>query len=267
MNSETNTINALWIGKRLSKIELLTLHSFVAKGHSFRLWLYDTLENDLPAEVDVADASLIIPREKIFAYKNKNKYGHGQGSYAGFSDIFRYKLLYEHGGWWVDMDITCLKKFDFEAPYFFRNHHELKVVGNVMKCPKNSALMKACYEEAIEQVNEHNTDWHKPIDILNQNITKFALEKHIQFNVSNPDQWDETRKYFSDTTNLPSHWYFVHWQNEELRSQNISKNNFYFRSAIAQLMAQYQLFQMPTNFFDKALNTFKHSALKKKFAT
>ena len=97
MASEENKVNALWIGKQLSKLELLTLHSFIAHGHSFKLWLYDELENDLPESIEIGDASVIIPREKVFSYRNQNSFGHGKGSYAGFSDIFRYKLLHEHG--------------------------------------------------------------------------------------------------------------------------------------------------------------------------
>lgn len=259
MASEENKVNALWIGKQLSKLELLTLHSFIAHGHSFKLWIYDELENDLPESIEIGDASVIIPSEKIFSYRNQNSFGHGKGSYAGFSDIFRYKLLHEHGGWWVDMDITCLKNFDFDAPYVFRNHHELNVVGNVMKCPKNSELMKACYEEAIDQVNEHNTDWHKPIDILNHNINRFGLENYVMHDISNPDHWDETRKYFSEKNDLPVDWFFVHWQNEELRSRDISKNDFYCGSAVARLAAHYKLFHMPNGFWQKTINTIQHS--------
>src|SRR5690606_17267238 len=166
-------------GKTLSKIELLTIHSFLKYGYRFRLWLYEPLETPLPNGVILADAHEIIPREKVFRYKNKNQFGHGKGSVAGFSDIFRYKLLYEKGGWWTDMDITCLSPLFHEKTYFFRKHHQLNVVGNILKCPKNSVLMKRCYEEAINEIDENNTDWHKPIDILNKHINELQLQLYI----------------------------------------------------------------------------------------
>jgi hypothetical protein len=31
----------------------------------------------------------------------------GKGTYAGFSDLFRYKMLFDRGGWWVDTDVVC----------------------------------------------------------------------------------------------------------------------------------------------------------------
>ena len=51
------------------------------------------------------DANQIIPEKDIFT-------AHG-GSYAIFSDWFRWSLLYEKGNFWVDMDVICLKPFVF----------------------------------------------------------------------------------------------------------------------------------------------------------
>jgi hypothetical protein len=214
----------------------------------------------------IGDANEIIPKEQVFAYKNKNKYGHGKGSYAGFSDIFRYKLLYEKGGWWVDMDVTCLKPLDFDKPYFFRNHHELNVVGNVMKCPKHSPLMKRCYDEAIETVTEENTDWHKPIAILNNNIAALNLEQYIYKNVSNEDKWDITSKFIWSNETLPEHWHFIHWQNEEWRAKKVNRNSFYFQSALAKLLRVHQLVEIPQSRMAEIINTFKHSSFSRKLS-
>ncbi len=267
---ESKTINALWIGNHLSPLELLTIHSFIEHGHEFKLWLYDELETILPSGTLVGDAHEIIPREKVFSYKNSNQYGHGKGSYAGFSDIFRYKLLYEHGGWWVDMDIACLKHLDFDKPYFFRKHHELKAVGNVMKCPRGSLLMQRCYEEAIETVTEQNTDWHKPIDILNKHITALQLEGYIVKDISNQDHWDDTSRFIWSYEELPEHWHFLHWQNEEWRNQQVSKTNFYHNSTLAELLCKYGLYQRPAGLWQQWKNELLFSStvrkLRRKFS-
>ncbi len=155
MLPENKIIHGLWIGNKLSNLELLTLHSFRYFGHDFYLWAYEKILTPLPPQVFVKDANEIIPKEKVFKYKNFNQYGHGKGSYAGFSDIFRYALLYKYGGWWVDMDVTCISSLNYEEPYVFRKHHVFDTVGNIMKCPKNSKLMKLCYEEAIKTINEN----------------------------------------------------------------------------------------------------------------
>lgn len=231
-------IHGLWIGKHLTAIELLCIHSFLANGHKFHLWVYEPIETPLPEKVIVEDASKIIPREKVFCYKYSNQFGHGKGSYAGFSDIFRYKLLYEQGGWWVDMDVTCLKPFDFLEPYIFRVHHDLPVVGNIMKCPQGSALMKSCYEEAVKEIDENNTDWHKPIQILNDKIKEFGLSDYVR-QLSNHDKWNDVRKLLYRNIQLPDGWYAIHWINEEWRRNNMNKNEFYKGSALAMLYEKY----------------------------
>jgi len=260
---DNKIIHSLWIGKTLSVIELLTLKSFIGNGHTFQLWVYEPLETVLPEEVVLCDANTIVPKEQVFSYKNTNKYGHGKGSVAGFSDIFRYKLLYEKGGWWVDMDVTCLKPFNTTAPYFFRNHHELKVVGNVMKCPPQSDLMLKCYQEAIATVDEHNTDWHKPIEILNTALAALGLEEFINHGVSNLDQWDITSRLVQKAEPIPAQWSFIHWQNEEWRSRNISKSFFNYKSTLAVLLHQYRLITLPSSFWGKAINQLKYQGFLK----
>lgn len=241
MKAENRVVNGLWIGTQLSNIELLTLHSFIAQGHHFRLWVYDELETPVPAGVELADGNEIIPREKIFRYKHTNSFGHGKGSVSGFSDIFRYKLLYDHGGWWVDMDMTCLKVLDFDEPYVFRNHHELAVVGNAMKCPKGSPVMLDCYNEASERVTEENRDWHLPITILNEQIEKHDLLGYIKPEISNNDMWDELQPFVTGTRKIPATYHLIHWLNEEWRSRGLDKNQVRKGSALGKLMIQYGL--------------------------
>jgi len=260
MLNENRVVHSLWIGNVLSNLELLSIYSFIKQGHVFKLWLYEPISTALPSGVEIEDASQIIPREKIFFYEYGNSFGHGKGSYAGFSDIFRYKLLYEKGGWWVDMDVTCLKRFDFTTPYFFRNHHDLKVVGNVLKCPKGSELMKLCYEESIQSVNKYNTDWLKPVVILNRHIANQQLENFVYNNVGNEDKWLDTRRLIWGRANLSKHWYFIHWQNEEWRKNAVTKTDFYYRSTIAKLMAEHQLYQMPEIRLAQLVNSLRHSS-------
>ena len=106
-------VHGLWIGPKLSPLELLTLNSFVRWGHEFNLWLYDPPETPLPAGAHPRDATRILPRERIFRKRMRDpETGVGKGSVSPFSDLFRYKLLYELGGVWVDMDVTCLRPFN-----------------------------------------------------------------------------------------------------------------------------------------------------------
>ena len=244
----------MWIGNVLSSMEILTIKSFIANGHVFYLWLYDSPIIDKIDNLFIMNASDIISREFVFSYKNKNTFGHGKGSYAGFSDIFRYKLLYEYGGWWVDMDITCLKAFDFEQDYVFRAHHELDVVGNVLKCPKGSDLMKAAYEEAIEAVTADNTDWHKPIEILNKYIRQYELSGFVRGDLSYADDWRIISKFIKARKGSNNDYYFIHWLNEEWRARYLSKNIYRYNSLLGELMAKYQINTPARSRYDYMIN-------------
>ena len=100
------------------------------------------------------------------------------------------------------MDVCCLKPLTFAQPYLFRTHHQLPAVGNIMKCPRQSQVMKSCYEEAVISVTASNTDWHKPLSILNENIEKFGLSKYIR-HISNHDKWEEISSLLRSTKPIP----------------------------------------------------------------
>jgi hypothetical protein len=134
---ELPEVRSLWIGPELSTLERLTIRSFLANGHTFRLFVYDDVRG-IPDGTLVSDASEILPRSCIFTYP-------GSGSYAGFANWFRYRLVLERGGWWVDLDTVCLRPLDFEANYVFSSEvHEGRPAIDlaVLKAPKGSDLCR-----------------------------------------------------------------------------------------------------------------------------
>lgn len=102
-------IQLLWVGSALSKIELLSIRSFLACGHEVHLYSYDR-DISVPPGCVVKDAGEIIPESEIFMHSGKA--GRSKGSLAGFADMFRWKLIYERGGAWADCDVICLKPID-----------------------------------------------------------------------------------------------------------------------------------------------------------
>lgn len=260
---DNKTIQGLWIGGKLSLMEQLTINSFIQQGHVFHLYVYDELETQIHPQAEVCDANEILNRKHIFKYKNYNQFGHGKGSVSGFSDIFRYKLLYEKGGWWVDMDVTCLQPLNITEPYYFRKHHELLAVGNVMKAPAKSQLMLQCFEQAIREVNENNTDWHKPINILNFHIEKLGLQQYVGDGISNRDWWLEIIDFLYGKKRIPKSWKFIHWTNENFRAFNMDKNNFKIRSTYGNLLRKNGVIQKKFSAKELVMNSLKYNAIHK----
>ena len=134
-------VQGLWIGTRLSRMEELSLRSFIANGHEYHLYAYNPIDN-VPPGVQIKDGNEIIPATKIFKYRDYD-------SYSGFSNFFRYKLLLERGGWWADTDLICIRPFDDEAEYVFSSQdcqegepcREVVNVGAI-KAPRDSEVLR-----------------------------------------------------------------------------------------------------------------------------
>ncbi len=261
-------VNGLWVGNKLSSLELLTLHSFTDQGYEFRLWAYDQIENVMPDGVVLCNANEIIPKEKIFFRKQKDPVtGVGKGSLGSpFSDIFRYKLLYEKGGWWVDMDITCLKHLPDDTDYYFRTHDKLNVIGNVIKCPKGCELMKLTYEEVSAVCDENTIDWLLPNKILNKYILQLGLDTFIYTNESNNDIWHETFRYITANIAIPKEYRFFHWMNEEWRVRNIDKDRIFSNTTLGTLLKRHNLPVYTPTPVETAFNVLNREAISFRFS-
>ena len=221
-------IHGMWFGKTLSRLELLTIRSFVRLGHDFHLWAYDDLSAfEFPRGVVVRDAEEIIGRNKVFAKSDIDaETGVGRNSIgAPFSDLFRYKLLSEHGGIWVDMDVTCLRPFDFTDEYVFRPHR-IGVVGSILKCPKGSRLMRDVYDETLSTVDAQS-DYLAPNRILTKHVEQAGLTASIVENISNPDHWMEyIRPLIEGRGAISDEWYAIHWINEMWRTLDVDGGRY-----------------------------------------
>jgi len=255
---DNKIVHGLWIGRRLSKVELLTIRSFIHHGHEFHLWLYDNLEHDPPVEAVIRDANEILPAKKIYRRRhNDPKSGVGKGSVGSpFADLFRYKLLHRHGGWWSDMDMTCLKPLDFKDDYVFREHDKISVIGNLLKVPPCSELMKITSEQVESSCDENTVDWLLPNRLLSENIRKLHLTMYIKKNISNPDIWQVTEKFIFKNRAIPKEWHVMHWMNEEWRMRNISKDDIRPATAIGSLMYRHGLGRK-SGYADKVLEKIK----------
>jgi len=216
MDDSNRIVNAMWVGNKLSKLELLTVSSFIAHGHEFHLWTYSDIVTPLPRGVTIRDAENILPRRAVFRSIGTDvETGVGNGSFAGFSDLFRYKLLYDKGGFWADMDMTCLKPLDFSEPYVFRSHR-VGVVGNLMKCPPASALMRLTLERAQKQLH---SGWHFGNRALSETVLELGLQRYIRSDICNADLWmDVVRLFIEHDQPIPHDLYVIHWIHEFWRT-------------------------------------------------
>lgn len=172
-------IQGLWIGSELSKMELLCIKSFLYHGHEFHLYIYDPIKN-IPEGVIVKDANEILAKSFVFQYNS----GGEKGSFSGFANYFRYKLLIEKGNFWVDMDTICLKPFDFKEEYVFSSELDQSgkedINGGMIMAPVGSKMFvhafDICMSKDIKKIVFAETG---PV-LLRKIVDLFDLRKYIK---------------------------------------------------------------------------------------
>lgn len=169
----------MWIGPSLSSLERLSLQSFLAQGYIVRLFTYGPVDN-IPSGVEIRHGSEVLPSSEIFVYSQ----GFGKGSPSAFSNMFRYRLLLDYGGWWTDLDVVCLKPLPTHLEYVFgyqrTRRGRLHVATGVMRMPPNSRIAHDCWE-ACRRVDKETVRWGEigprlmHTAIANHQLTQFVL--------------------------------------------------------------------------------------------
>lgn len=139
-------IQVLWVRGPLSRLELLSVRSFLAHGHPVHFYTYEPPAN-LPRGVILRDANEIVPAALAPRQASAPFAG---GSLGAFSDFFRYRLLDALGGWWSDLDVVCLRPWRFTEAALTASSDELgfgrKANGYVLRFPPRHPVIKACAE-------------------------------------------------------------------------------------------------------------------------
>jgi hypothetical protein len=169
-------IQNLWIGPRLSTMERLSIASYMHHGHVYHLYTYWPVEG-LPSGALLQDAAMILPESMIFQYRE-------HATYAGFANYFRYKLLLERGGWWVDTDSVCLRPFGFDEPYVVATEPAPgggEVPTNAfLKAPPGSPAMAFAWESCLAR-NPRDLKWGETGPrLVAEFVARFGLERYLQ---------------------------------------------------------------------------------------
>lgn len=226
-------IQMLWIGPRLSTLERLSIASFLGNGHPVRLFTYGDVEG-IPAGVEHHDGREILPAGSVFTYAD----GFGKGSYAGFANLFRYKLLLDHGGYWSDTDTVCLRPFDFKADYVIGRERnppdpasgrqtERLAIG-VLKVPPNARVMLECYAIA-DEADKSLLQWGETgPELVTKRFQRHGLEVHaLPPDVFYPVDWWNTPDLVTKPLQVGPATYAVHLWNQLWRAKGLDKDADY----------------------------------------
>jgi hypothetical protein len=215
------TVNSLWIGETLSPLQIISINSFLKNGYHYNLYIYDEIDN-IPEGVNILDGNDILDESEIFVYTT----GFNKGSPSAFSNLFRYKLLYDHGGLWADTDMVLLKDFEIKDNFIFISEfdidHNIKITTGIMYSKyAGIEVFKECIEE-IYRIDKRNIQHGDMGPILfDYKVKELDLEKYVlppeKFSFPN---WDETYKFIDGSEinkeSIGIHLWNARWKTDGL---------------------------------------------------
>lgn len=217
--SMNEPIQMLWIGEEMHETCVACISSFLDHGHKVHLYVYGDIETPLPEGITLKDGREVLPEEDVFLCQTEP----GKGSPSPFSDYFRWKLLYERGGWWVDTDVACVQPWTQtnilagESSYIFvgdRPEWGEHYATCVMHMEKGGKLAESCYNYCVG-LDKSQVTWTQPaIDILNENAGSNGWADPKTFC---PVAWTEWEKLYQENFEFGSETYGVHIWNEMRR--------------------------------------------------
>lgn len=142
--STEHEIGMLWVEGPLTFLEVLCAVSFRDAGHHVRLYHYGELQN-VPEGIECVDGNEILKINKFIR--------HGRtGSFALFSDVFRYHMLRQRACIWADLDAYCRLPFRTPTGHFFGWESKRHINGGVLGLPSDS--------DALGELLEMTEDEH-----------------------------------------------------------------------------------------------------------
>jgi hypothetical protein len=220
----THVFQSFWWGEELSCYAAFCMKSFVDFGHTFELYSF-TPDLKVPSGVCLRDARELFDTGDVFFYRS----GLGAGSPSAFSNLFRYKLLAERGGWWVDTDVVCLTAEVPTYHTFFAWEDDFVLGTAILLFPAGHLAMGRCYEEALGVGRE--LDWGRTGPqlftrvVMELGMMDEALPANVCYPLRSPNALvalEPTRASLTRARAAQSHFYHV-W-NEILRRHNVDRN-------------------------------------------
>lgn len=241
------TVHMFWAYGGISQLESVAMNSFIRMGYGLTVWTYD-LSIQLPNGVQKRDAREILDEKCVFVNK--------VGSYASFSDMFRYAVLSTIGGLYVDTDVIAVKPASELPPGKFLVserksidgrmvtglkmitglnkfiRHKVALNNNVIynPCPDPNDMISLAFRRAYEFPKDKIT-WSEIgpmlLNDLVQEMPSHGYEiKQVEF--ANPyPYWNCPEMLLQPGGMVPEQTYFIHCYSEMWRWKRVRKDSLY----------------------------------------
>jgi Glycosyltransferase sugar-binding region containing DXD motif len=234
-------VHMLWAFGELSQLELLCVNSFVKQGFDLSVWSYNS-NLSCPSGATLRDAREVLPESTLLNYQ--------RSSIAAFSDLFRYAVLMQHSGLYVDTDVIALRNASLMAPQHpflvterTQNSSNFKINGNVIYCPnpERGVIIDLALSVA-KQFSIEKMEWG---DIGPNLLTALhCAYPKVSFQLMPPEfanpinWWQSPEELLTQAGHISENTFFLHCFNEMWRQKGIDKNAPFPAGSMMETLAQ-----------------------------
>jgi mannosyltransferase OCH1-like enzyme len=183
-------VQTFWHGDVIGPYQLVCLRSFADCGHQVEVFSYDS-HLQLPGWIERRNAAEILPRDKVLRPLG--------GRLAIHANLFRYALLHQRGGWWINPDVILIKPDLPAADIFFAGRDDFGLTSTgMLRFPKGHPIVKAGLEKTLS-LAETAADWDASgAMMLTELIRQHGLGSHLHLREPlGPISWFDVPALFS----------------------------------------------------------------------
>lgn len=174
---ERKEVFTLWIGEEIPYLQELAIISWIRVG--YRVVLYTNFCKSL------IKTKLLKNYEYYIVLKNTNDIlPYNNQAILPYADLFRYKVLYQEGGIWLDSDLILLKRLPNKDIIISSEHtfqsgaykSKLTKTPNIgcLKFFKENALIKKVIDTIEQKIK--NPAWKENMNLFKKEIVKSNYE-------------------------------------------------------------------------------------------
>jgi mannosyltransferase OCH1-like enzyme len=189
--TDPQTVRTLWHGPSIGAYQLMCLRSFVDRGHRVEVFSYDAAL-ELPRWLTRRNASEILDPNRVIRYLTE------QERFAVHANLFRYALLHQLGGWWIDPDVVLLGDELPTDALFISGPNEFNVVStSAMKFPAGDPILADALRR-IAPLEQPVSDWDQlSAPVLTQALSSRESASLARPDMVNPISWFDVLSFFN----------------------------------------------------------------------
>jgi mannosyltransferase OCH1-like enzyme len=229
-----------WAYGNFSRLELMCANSFINNNYNLHIWTYGDLPN-APKGAVIRDAREIISENLVFLNK--------VGSYASFSDFFRYTVLAKFGGLYSDTDVVALKNSsELPGKKFLVTERDpqggLKVNNNIIFNPVPMAGNVIDLAQGYsERFPKNDITWGEIgpslLTLIVQAYPNHGFDIYPPEFANHINYWECPKFLLENNAGiLPAQSHFIHLYNEMWRRSGVDKNKKYNPDGLYEFMVE-----------------------------